>query len=64
MGLPRHCVRDVGTDVAKSRFGGFTDMGGGPLPMGSTVLHAKMSVPMSVNVGSMGAPTFGEAQMS
>eukprot|EP00973_Karenia_brevis_P094450 12422548-Karenia_brevis.AAC.1 len=47
MGLPRHCVRNVGTNVAKCRLRGFTDMGGRPSPVGNTILHAKMSVPMS-----------------
>eukprot|EP00973_Karenia_brevis_P028502 3928781-Karenia_brevis.AAC.1 len=33
MGLPCHCAPNVGTAVAKSRFHGFTDLGGEPLPI-------------------------------
>eukprot|EP00973_Karenia_brevis_P077459 10761585-Karenia_brevis.AAC.1 len=47
MGLPRHCARNVGTNVAKCLFRGFMHMGGGPLSEGNTILHAKISVPMS-----------------
>eukprot|EP00973_Karenia_brevis_P082123 11386440-Karenia_brevis.AAC.1 len=44
MGLPRHSVRNVGTDVAKFRFLGFTNMAGGLWSVGHLIPHAAKNV--------------------
>eukprot|EP00973_Karenia_brevis_P082292 11407655-Karenia_brevis.AAC.1 len=62
MSQPRDWAGHVVTDVATCWSPGVTDVGDGSGHLGNPTLGVKMSVPMSIHVGSSLAPTFGKGQ--